>query len=420
MMKTEDADRSTNQLAHRRRRNFENSKSQCLGKRDKSFSGRIDPKAVNICSVINERDEYYTTSSCAGRCFLYQGPGRKATTEFQRWRISHDKIADSQRYFDLSTIDSDPSGGADPIRSIGQFEHAEKVRQSQEGEGIESEEAILMEQSSSQQSPSASEQKQSILWLRFEPFILHVACRSLSATSALMTAARPAFKNVGLTTWKDGDSSNSNFSKYLVAVWGDEGLDMPLSTPDGSNPFAGHHEWLADLVNERHQRNWDKIDRFVQSVRDMPLSVEEDDTCDNVDDATNLKVPKHFDVIGDIAVLNGVPPGDEEDQKRIGEAILNKNKAIKVWLWIGRSYVTYCSNTAIRDRYSSFFFFFWLLYLDEHSACGCPSIQLGRNGTCTGHHWIPALGWHCYSFTTYDFSHGVWNQVHRGLESHLF
>ena len=39
-----------------------------------------------------------------------------------------------------------------------------------------------------------------------------------------MAAARPTFKNVGLTTWKE--------NKYLVAIWGDEGLDMPLCLPN--------------------------------------------------------------------------------------------------------------------------------------------------------------------------------------------
>jgi hypothetical protein len=59
-------------------KDFENAKQQCLGKRDKSFAGRIDVQAVEICSVINERCEYYTTSSCSGRAFVYRGHGVKA------------------------------------------------------------------------------------------------------------------------------------------------------------------------------------------------------------------------------------------------------------------------------------------------------------------------------------------------------
>ena len=57
---------------------FEMAKTQCLGKRDKSFAGRIDPRAVEICALINERPDWYTTSSCSGRCFLYRGRGTKA------------------------------------------------------------------------------------------------------------------------------------------------------------------------------------------------------------------------------------------------------------------------------------------------------------------------------------------------------
>ena len=91
------------------------------------------------------------------------------------------------------------------------------------------------------------------IWLRYEPFILHVMCRSLKAASVLMALAQPSFKNVGLTSWNVGSGSteseelNNNTAasssassknqqckgggpRYLVAIWGDEGLlDMPLS-----------------------------------------------------------------------------------------------------------------------------------------------------------------------------------------------
>jgi len=305
---------------NRRRKNFENAKAQCLGKRDKSFAGRIDVHAVEICSVINERDECYTTSSCSGRCFLYQGKGVKKRAEdvgesFERCRISHEVVSDAQRYFDLSTLAEDRTGGADPIRSVGQFEHAQQVRQL-EGEADVVENDMIV----SQETEVTEERTDQTVWLRFEPFILHVCCRSLSAAGALMAAARPSFKNVGLTTWKE--------SKYLVAIWGDEGLDMPLCLPNGQSLYVGHEEWLAQLVNERHERNWSKIDRFVEAVRAMP-PVQEDLEEDFVA-GDELAVPKSFDVIGDIALLAAMPDGDEEERRRIGEAIMSKNKVIKL------------------------------------------------------------------------------------------
>ena len=34
--------------------------------------------------------------------------------------------------------------------------------------------------------------------------------------------------------------------------------------------------------------------------------------------------------MGDVAILNSLPEGDEEMQRRVGELIMNRNKAIKV------------------------------------------------------------------------------------------
>ena len=360
--------------ARRRQNDFANSKAQCLGKRDKSSAGRIDPKAVEICAVINERDDCYTTSSCAGRCFLYQGVGVKSTTTFVRFRVSHDLIRDPLRYFDLSTIESDPTGGGDPIRTIGQYDYNQQESHQKEtinGDDGHDETSVENEHTTSLSTSSQVEQTEGddatrvtrldkTIWLRFEPFILHVACRSLHAASELMSAARPVFKNVGLTTWKDD-------TKYLVAIWGDEGLEMPLTTPDGcpihhqqtqntlitsdtnaeDSPSCNIPNWLASLVNERHERNWSKIQRFVQSVRSMPPASDDSDVIQQSQDLWNgmgrmnesnladessssIAIPKSFDVIGDVAYLHTMPDGDEDQRRQIGEAIMNKNKAIKL------------------------------------------------------------------------------------------
>lgn len=296
---------------------FETRKSNCLSKRDKSSAGRIDPRAVDVCAALNGRDEYYTTSSCAGRCFLYRGDGIKSWHRagdeadggsagdggrvggegaegggagggeapgklgfFRRYRVNHDLVRAPRRYFDLATLagGEDPTGGGDLIPVVGQFDNGNNA-----GFKSKLDEAEM-------------EHLESPVWLRFEPFILHVMCRSLKAASALMTLARPTFKNVGLTSWNNGGGGdeNQNFEgggsgqnqqckgggpRYLVAIWGDEGLDMPLSLPssrgrglfynaddDGS---AKNAEWLAQLVNERHARNWKKIDRFVEAIRSL-------------------------------------------------------------------------------------------------------------------------------------------------------
>jgi tRNA G37 N-methylase Trm5/tRNA(Phe) wybutosine-synthesizing methylase Tyw3 len=306
---------------------FQNAKAQCLGKRDKSFQGRIDASAVQVCGIINEKQDYFTTSSCAGRCFLYQGQGVKATNDFTRYRISHDLVREAQRYFDLTTIHTDPTGGGDPIRSIGQYDYRHDDDHAMETDSRN-------DTATTAASPVSTACSEKTTWLRYEPFILHVACRSLSAASKLMAAARPSFKNVGLTTWKQ--------SRYLVAIWGDEGLEMPLKTPTGTALYPDHdsREWLAQLCNDRHERNWSKIQRFCQSLRDMPAGGGDDDQKEIDDYETMLpsdgiatqnmtKIPKSFDVIGDVAYLHSLPEC-ADDPKAVGESIMKKNRSIKV------------------------------------------------------------------------------------------
>lgn len=358
---------------------FQTRKFNCLSKRDKSSAGRIDPRAVDICAALNQRDEYYTTSSCAGRCYLYCGDGIKSWSSsaeegegklgfFKRYRVNHDLVHEPQRYFDFTSLISgqDPTGGGDPIPTIGQFDHGNNAA------------------FKSKLEETAFEPKTPI-WLRFEPFILHVMCRSLKAASVLMALARPSFKNVGLTSWNaiggDDDMDDSKGSmnqqckgggaRYIVAICGDEGVDMPLSLP--SSPGVGLYynpddedtsknaEWLAQLVNERHSRNWKKIDRFAEAARgldegDVDIEYTRDvegaihgidrvelNQSNHIDGSgsgyndhqskrasSGLPIPRSYDVVGDVAVLNSLPEGDEETQRKVGEWIMSRNKAMKI------------------------------------------------------------------------------------------
>ena len=309
---------SKTEMSNLRRKfnDFENAKLQALGKtkRDKSSAGRIDAKAVEICAAVNARRDMYTTSSCSGRCFFYIGEGIKSTTSFVRFRVNHDIIRDGDRYFDLATLrdGSDPTGGGDIIPEIGQYDY-----KGNETNGASSDKSSL-------------DLNLSTIWFRYEPFILHVACRSLRAAEALMAAARPSFKNVGITSL----SRKSN-GKIIVGVWGDEGLELPYVV-GGKCLYDTSElkEFLQRQVNEMcHARNWDKIRRFVEAVNEMPSEEElldtEIDSSEDPSNALNSK-KKSFDVIGDVAVLNSLEHAEDIDPEILGQQILNKNKAIKV------------------------------------------------------------------------------------------
>jgi len=328
---------------------FQQRKLNCLSKRDKSSAGRIDPRAVQICHSINALEDYYTLSSCAGRCFLYRGKGIKNTNDFERFRVNHDLIRDPKRYFNLQTLPPiswessdankyDLTGGGDatPTRGVGQYDNKRLLAHEEHDLGnadqtqIDGECYLINDNLNNDSRLEDCSNESREIWLRFEPFILHVCCRTLLAAQALLNVARPAFKNVGLTSWKASSKQNDDEkSKYVVAIWGDEGLDMPLSTPDNSNlpVYIGMEEWLAQLVNTRHERNWEKIDKFNMCVHQMQPTA--GDSSDNEDEtpmeAASSKLS--FDKIGDVALMHSVPEGSS---KADWERIMAKNKGIKV------------------------------------------------------------------------------------------
>ncbi|KAM9688601.1 tRNA wybutosine-synthesizing protein 3 homolog isoform 3-T3 [Trichechus inunguis] len=52
---------------------FRRSKAQFLGKADLSRKGSVDEDVVELVQLLNTRDQFFTTSSCAGRILLLDG-----------------------------------------------------------------------------------------------------------------------------------------------------------------------------------------------------------------------------------------------------------------------------------------------------------------------------------------------------------
>ena len=277
---------------------FEHRKRTFLAKCDKSSAGEIDEKAWEVCAELNQRPAFFTTSSCAGRAFIWRGDGVKSTECFSRWRVTHDLVEDAAAYFDLATLEgasqAKPSLGGCCSGLWSWYQRRPTWKRHQRQERAELAEQQLDENDG--------------YWLRFEPFILHVCCRDIVAAGALMSAARSVFKNVGLQGF--------DTSKLIVAIWGDEGLDMPLTGPQGYL-FKNQHDWLQSLVNSRHHRNWAKIDRFTAALRQM------EDPPPSAEHMEEEREPRHFDVVGDVAIVN--PGPQEQDHAALGNAILKQD-----------------------------------------------------------------------------------------------
>lgn len=114
---------------------FANNKKTHLTKADKSKKGGIDEKVIPLLETINTLPNYYTTSSCSGRVYLWKGTGKKSETQWLR--MSHDLI--DENFFEC-------------------------------------------------------EDKNEVIWLRLEALILHIACKDLGAANALLEKTRTFYK----------------------------------------------------------------------------------------------------------------------------------------------------------------------------------------------------------------------------------
>ena len=142
--------------------NWDNEKKCFLNKADQSKKGSIDEKVLPLLQTINSHPDYYTTSSCSGRIYFWRGTGKKNETEWIK--VSH---------------------------------------------GLITEEFFYLEE----------KQKSGLVWLRFEPFIIHICCRDLNHANALLNLAKKIYK-------KSYILSASN--KIIVEIHGSEFVEMPF------------------------------------------------------------------------------------------------------------------------------------------------------------------------------------------------
>lgn len=169
-----------------------------LAKQDKSKKGDIDERVIPLLKVINGHDNYYTTSSCSGRVYLWTGSGKKNETQWIK--VSHELI--DENFFSIP-----------------------------ESKGL--------------------------VWLRVEPFILHVACKDLEAANTLLEKVRQVYKKSCLL-------SASN--KILVEIRGSELVEMPLYL-DGKLLYWGDLSWLVQLVNEKLRKMGEGRERLGKVVQ---------------------------------------------------------------------------------------------------------------------------------------------------------
>ena len=155
---------------------------------DKSRKGSVDAPIVNLIETINKSTDFVTTSSCSGRIVLFE----------QAKDASFSEIEQDASPLPSSSSSTTPLDSPDPSSSS-----ATKTKAGSGGWILAEHALVTFDQiKSALQSfvDSQAGKSSSIVWIRHEPFILHVQCRNLDAAQALHLIAREAgFRESGIT-----------------------------------------------------------------------------------------------------------------------------------------------------------------------------------------------------------------------------
>ena len=136
---------------------FDSEKQKALNT-DRSKKGSIDEKIIPLLEKINAKPDHYTTSSCSGRILMMKYGEKKNQA---KWLFS----------------------SHDPIQKLPAFK------------------------------------EKGVLWLKVDPMILHVCCRSLEDADRLLRLARKMFRRAGII---------SLGRKTTVEIQGSEKMEMPI------------------------------------------------------------------------------------------------------------------------------------------------------------------------------------------------
>ena len=182
--------------------NFESTKKDILGKEDKSNVGGIDKPIIGLCDLINESEDYFTTSSCSGRITLIDDQEKKAPGVFL-FR-SHESVE------------------FDELKN-GIVEASKKV-----SEGL--------------------------VFFKQEPCLVVVSCKDSKKQWELFSEAR----NNG---WKKSGILSVD-RKLLVELMSSENISFPV-IKDGEILVSDEMlKIVLEKANKNLEKGWDKIDRL--------------------------------------------------------------------------------------------------------------------------------------------------------------
>lgn len=165
---------------------------------DKSKKGSIDKEILPLLNLINSSQDYYTTSSCAGRIMLFIEKKKKDDSE---WSFSSHSLV--------------------RMKEIGPY--LEKL-------------------------------PQDTMWLRMEPPILHICARDMDSADRLVKLANDSgFRRSSLLGFK---------KRIIIEIMIPEKLDAPVSEKKKMIIDAAYLKTLLKHANSRLKKSRERLKKF--------------------------------------------------------------------------------------------------------------------------------------------------------------
>ena len=165
-----------------------------------------DEKLVPLCSFVAETKNFFTSSGCAGRILLIQLPKGESKQDASFHRRWHRKIS---------------------------FKEAKQA---------------------------LNEKTKGEVWLKMEPFILHIGTNSLeNARKILRVMYKAGIKRGGMIVAKEG--------KFLVELQGTQEMSVPVKHREKILVDDGFLRFLVKKANEKLGKNYAMLERFELECR---------------------------------------------------------------------------------------------------------------------------------------------------------
>ena len=190
---------------------FVKRKQDVLSKLDKSFKNSWDEKILKLCEKINSMEEYYTTSSCAGRVVVMIDQDKKEHGLFIK--VYHDLLDFEGLKRDLIQAAASP----------------------------------------------ATAPKRGLLKLKMEACALHVACCDLESAQRIVDLAwKAGWKKSGIIT---------TGKRFIVELTSTEKLEFPI-IQDGKILVGDDFlEIVVKRSNDKLKRGWEKIEKLGELLK---------------------------------------------------------------------------------------------------------------------------------------------------------